>query len=288
MSDIYAEFGVNNAVISSDNIEEHEQAMLAKPIEVRDGDDRIEAVESDESTSEEETEGQAQEVELSESDESDESGDTEGETEGAPFQPVGEPSEELVQSSARIAEHEGAFTDMVDTAIERGLSAESVARIQQEYAEDGLTEKSYQELAAAGYSKNFVDSYLRGQEALVEQYVAGVIAFAGGQQNFDALYTHLQTNSPDSAEALVAAMENRDLKTVKAIINLAAGSRSKTFGKPAARSVTKRGIPAAAVAVKTEGFSSSAQMIKAMSDPRYATDAEYRRSVEQKVAASSF
>lgn len=286
MSDIYAEFGVNNAVISSDNIEEHEQAMLAKPIEVRDGDDRIEAVESDESTSEEETEGQAQEVELSESDESDESGETEGED--APFQPVGEPSEELVQSSERIAEHEGAFTDMVDTAIERGLSAESVARIQQEYAEDGLTEKSYQELAAAGYSKNFVDSYLRGQEALVEQYVAGVIAFAGGQQNFDALYTHLQTNSPDSAEALVAAMENRDLKTVKAIINLAAGSRSKTFGKPAARSVTKRGIPAAAVAVKTEGFTSSAQMIKAMSDPRYATDAEYRRSVEQKVAASSF
>ncbi|AWD92651.1 head assembly [Dickeya phage Ninurta] len=285
MSDIYAEFGVNNAVISSDNIEEHEQAMLAKPIEVRDGDDRIEAVESDESTVDE-TEGEAQEVELSESDESDESGETEGEA--APFQPVGEPSEELVQSSERIAEHEGAFTDMVDTAIERGLSAESVARIQQEYAEDGLTEKSYQELAAAGYSKNFVDSYLRGQEALVEQYVAGVIAFAGGQQNFDALYTHLQTNSPDSAEALVAAMENRDLKTVKAIINLAAGSRSKTFGKPAARSVTKRGIPAAAVAVKTEGFSSSAQMIKAMSDPRYATDAEYRRSVEQKVAASSF
>ncbi len=285
MSDIYAEFGVNNAVISSDNIEEHEQAMLAKPIEVRDGDDRIEAVESDESTVDE-TEGEAQEVELSESDESDESGDTEGEA--APFQPVGEPSEELVQSSERIAEHEGAFTDMVDTAIERGLSAESVARIQQEYAEDGLTEKSYQELAAAGYSKNFVDSYLRGQEALVEQYVAGVIAFAGGQQNFDALYTHLQTNSPDSAEALVAAMENRDLKTVKAIINLAAGSRSKTFGKPAARSVTKRGIPAAAVAVKSEGFTSSAQMIKAMSDPRYATDAEYRRSVEQKVAASSF
>lgn len=287
MSDIYAEFGVNNAVMSSDNIEEHEQAMLAKPIEVRDGDDRIEAVESDESTSDE-TEGQAQEVELSESDESDESGDTEGETEGTPFQPVGEPSEELVQSSTRIAEHEGAFTDMVDTAIERGLSAESVARIQQEYAEDGLTEKSYQELAEAGYSKNFVDSYLRGQEALVEQYVSGVIAFAGGQQNFDALYTHLQTNSPDSAEALVAAMENRDLKTVKAIINLAAGSRSKTFGKPAARSVTKRGIPAAAVAVKSEGFTSSAQMIKAMSDPRYATDAEYRRSVEQKVAASSF
>lgn len=285
MSDIYAEFGVNNAVISSDNIEEHEQAMLAKPIEVRDGDDRIEAVESDESTVDE-TEGEAQEVELSESDESDESGETEGEA--APFQPVGEPSEELVQSSERIAEHEGAFTDMVDTAIERGLSAESVARIQQEYAEDGLTEKSYQELAAAGYSKNFVDSYLRGQEALVEQYVAGVIAFAGGQQNFDALYTHLQTNSPDSAEALVAAMENRDLKTVKAIINLAAGSRSKTFGKPAARSVTKRGIPAAAVAVKSEGFTSSAQMIKAMSDPRYATDAEYRRSVEQKVAASSF
>lgn len=285
MSDIYAEFGVNNAVISSDNIEEHEQAMLAKPIEVRDGDDRIEAVESDESTVDE-TEGEAQEVELSESDESDESDETEGEA--APFQPVGEPSEELVQSSSRIAEHEGAFTDMVDTAIERGLSAESVARIQQEYAEDGLTEKSYQELAAAGYSKNFVDSYLRGQEALVEQYVAGVIAFAGGQQNFDALYTHLQTNSPDSAEALVAAMENRDLKTVKAIINLAAGSRSKTFGKPAARSVTKRGIPAAAVAVKSEGFTSSAQMIKAMSDPRYATDAEYRRSVEQKVAASSF
>lgn len=286
MSDIYAEFGVNNAVMSSDTIEEHEQAMLAKPIEVRDGDDRIESVETDETDDSEED--QLPKTDADESDEDSSEGDESTDGEDIGFQPVGEPSEELVQSSSRIAEHEGAFTDMVDTAIERGLSPESVARIQQEYAEDGLSDKSYQELAAAGYSKNFVDSYLRGQEALVEQYVAGVIAFAGGQQNFDALYTHLKTNSPDSADALVSAMENRDLKTVKAIINLAAGSRSKAFGKPAARSVTKRGIPAAPITVKAEGFTSSSQMVKAMSDPRYSTDAEYRRSVEQKVASSSF
>lgn len=290
MSDIYAEFGVNNAVISSGlTPEEHEQEMLSKPVEVRDRDDRIEVVESNEDEEGHE-EGTQQEQDGDDQEGQEDYTDEEGGEPDNGFGPVGEPDAELVSNSEQIGEHEAAFDDMVTTAVDRGLPTESVDRIRQEYDnDDGLSEKSYKELAEAGYSRAFVDSYIRGQEALVQQYVSGIMEYAGGRKSFDALFTHLQTHSPDSAEALEQAMANRDLRTVKALINLAAGSRAKSFGKPAARSVTKRGVPAtAAGAPAAEGYTSTSQMIKAMSDPRYSHDAEYRASVERKVAVSNF
>lgn len=83
-------------------------------------------------------------------------------------------------------------------------------------------------------------------------------------------------------------MMNRDLATIKAIINLAGESYTKKFGKPANRSVTKRATPVKPVARQKEGFTNQAEMIKAMSDPRYRSDAAYRQMVEQKVIDSSF
>ena len=83
-------------------------------------------------------------------------------------------------------------------------------------------------------------------------------------------------------------MINRDLATVKDIINLAGESRAKAFGRKPTRSVTSRAIPAKPQATKREGFTDRSEMIKAMSDPRYRTDANYRRQVEQKVIDSNF
>ena len=193
------------------------------------------------------------------------------------------------EASQQLEEHEAGFNDMVATAIERGLSQDAVTRIQQEYQnEDRLSDESYKELAEAGYSKAFVDAYIRGQEALVNQYVEKVMDFVGGRERFQQVYTHMQTNNPEGAEALIKAFESRDVATMKTILNLAGQSRDKTFGKKAERSIAKRATPAKPVARKAEGFESQAEMIKAMSDPRYRTDSKYRREVEQKVIDSKF
>lgn len=311
-ADVYASFGVNSAVVGGSTPEEHEQAMLELNVDARDGDDAIEVSNQDDPYGNpdkfaEEGDEEVTQVRINldgddeqsdpEVDIEDHSGDSEEtiesdeqESEGSDpeFTPMGDTPAELVDSSEQLAQHEAGFQEMVTQAAERGLSEDSIARIQQEYQEDGLSDATYEELAAAGYSKGFVDSYIKGQEALVNSYVNSVIEFAGGKPQFDSIYKHLESSNPDAAKSLISALENRDLATVKTIINLAGASRSKAFGKPAERSLTKRAVQSAPVVKKAEGFASRDEMIKAMSDSRYRTDAKFRSEVESKLGASDF
>lgn len=312
-ADVYASFGVNSAVLTGSTPEEHQENMLALDVAARDGDDAIELntnnddpYGSDVDPFGEPEEGRMQvRISADGSDEQygeDDNGEEEqqGEDESQPeevtddgepeeFKPIGETPADINEASKQLEEHEAGFNDMVATAIERGLSQDAVTRIQQEYQnEDSLSDESYRELAEAGYSKAFVDAYIRGQEALVNQYVEKVMDFVGGRERFQQVYTHMQTNNPEGAEALIKAFESRDVATMKTILNLAGQSRDKTFGKKAERSIAKHATPAKPAPRKAVGFESQAEMIKAMSDPRYRTDSKYRREVEQKVIDSKF
>lgn len=313
-ADVYASFGVNSAVLTGSTPEEHQENMLALDVAARDGDDAIELntnsddpYGSDVDPFGEPEEGRMQvrisadgddheEEVVEEGSEEEQQGDEEGRLEevtddGEPeeFKPIGETPADINEASQQLEEHEAGFNDMVATAIERGLSQDAVTRIQQEYQnEDSLSDESYRELAEAGYSKAFVDAYIRGQEALVNQYVEKVMDFVGGRERFQQVYTHMQTNNPEGAEALIKAFESRDVATMKTILNLAGQSRDKTFGKKAERSIAKRATPAKPAPRKAVGFESQAEMIKAMSDPRYRSDSKYRREVEQKVIDSTF
>lgn len=313
-ADVYASFGVNSAVLTGSTPEEHQENMLALDVAARDGDDAIELntnsddpygsdsdpfgepeegrmqvrISADGSDEQDGEEGQGEEEQQGDdASQSEEVTGDDGEPEE--FKPIGETPADINEASQQLEEHEAGFNDMVATAIERGLSQDAVTRIQQEYQnEDSLSDESYRELAEAGYSKAFVDAYIRGQEALVNQYVEKVMDFVGGRERFQQVYSHMQTNNPEGAEALIKAFESRDVATMKTILNLAGQSRDKTFGKKAERSIAKRATPAKPAPRKVVGFESQAEMIKAMSDPRYRTDSKYRREVEQKVIDSTF
>ncbi|UQK57926.1 capsid assembly scaffolding protein [Klebsiella phage Kp9] len=312
-ADVYASFGVNSAVLTGSTPEEHQENMLALDVAARDGDDAIELntnsddpygsdvdpfgepeegrmqvrISADGSDEQDGEEGSEEEQQGDEGSQPEEVTGDDGEPEE--FKPIGETPADINEASQQLEEHEAGFNDMVATAIERGLSQDAVTRIQQEYQnEDSLSDESYRELAEAGYSKAFVDAYIRGQEALVNQYVEKVMDFVGGRERFQQVYTHMQTNNPEGAEALIKAFESRDVATMKTILNLAGQSRDKTFGKKAERSIAKRATPAKPAPRKAVGFESQAEMIKAMSDPRYRTDSKYRREVEQKVIDSTF
>lgn len=301
-ADVYASFGVNSAVVTGDSVSAHEQNMLALDVAARDGDDAIELVEPTERDlydnsdpfGQEDDEGRIQ-VRIGEDgqpvEEDPQDAESGGEQDGEPteFTPLGDTPDALKAAQAQLAEHDAGFQEMISMAMERGMTAETIERIQAEYdSEAGISEKSYQELAEIGYTKGFIDSYIRGQEALVEQYVAGIVEYAGGREQFDALYQHLENTNHEAAKALETALENLDVATVKAIINLAGESRAKTFGRKPTRSVTQRAVPAKPQATKKVGFESRAEMVKAMSDARYRTDAKYRAEVEQKVWNSNF
>ena len=287
MSDIYGEFGVNNAVMTSTDNAEHEQNMLALNVDARDGDDAINLAEPDESTEgleqDDQTEGDEEAHEGS--DNTEDNGESE---EG--FELLPEAPDDLKEASAAISAYADGFTALRDQAIRNGLTEEVAARIEAEYEADGISEASYKALEKAGYSRQFVDSYIKGQESIADQFVAKVVDYAGGKDRFDKIIKHMQSTSPESTESLFEAIERQDLKAIRTIINLGVQSHTKKFGKAPARSVTKAApaAPARRAAPAAEGYSSRAEMIRDMSKSEYRLDPAFRAKVEARVAASSF
>ncbi|AAO73166.1 capsid assembly protein [Pseudomonas phage gh-1] len=291
MSDIYAEFGVNGAVMSSNNITEHEQNMLALPTSVRDGDESIETIDPETEVELGTEQDQETDVEVTDNEAGDGENDAAEEGSETEFTPLGEPDAELVESSRQIDEYAEGFSQMREQAIKAGLSAEVADQIEAEYERDNqLSEASLKALEAVGYSRGFVRSFINGQEALANTYVAQIQAYAGGPEKFQAILSHLNATSKDAVASLEKAIESQDLHAIKTIINLGMASHTKKFGKTPQRSVTKRApaSPAAARKSTVEGFASQREMIAAMSDKRYQDDASYRAQVEARVGASSW
>ncbi|AIX12994.1 head assembly [Pseudomonas phage Pf-10] len=298
----YAQFGVHNAVLTGDTIEDHQQNMLELDVAARDGDDAITLHEDagvqvtdlvdDELNTDDRieinvpTDGEFNEqADQNEGDEVADEGDAEA------FEPLGDIPDELTQTSNQISEYADGFQQMKAQAVERGLSAEMAARVESEYEADGeLSEESLKALEEAGYGRGFVQAYIKGQESLAEQYVAKIMDFAGGKDAFNRVLTHMQANSPDALEALEEAIQRQDIKAVKTTINLAMASQTKKFGKAPARNVNARAPASAprAAAPVVEGYANTDAMVAAMSDRRYQTDAKYRAAVQAKVAASNW
>lgn len=288
---VYADFGVKNATFGSiESLNEHQISMLQKDVAVRDGDDSI-TFKDLESAQEEEAAGQEVETEGQKPEEGTEGGGDDANP-LQDFVELGDTPVELSETIDNLNDNESAFDDMVQSAISAGkVTAEDMNAIKAEYAKGGkLTEASYAKLQEAGYTERFVNSFIRGQEAMAEQYAAGVVRFAGGPDQFNRILGHLESTDKSTRDALEAAIIRKDLATTKAILNLAGRTLGKTRGVPAARTVTTTGKPVIAVAEpsKTEGFENKAAMVSAMSDKRYLRDSAYTNEVRAKVAASRF
>lgn len=295
MSDIYAEFGVNNAVMSSSDPVEHEQNMLALDVRTRDGDDEV-ILNADQEGSEEEHEEQEEES-SEEEEEQEESSEEEGdEEEGGDetaddFAPLGEPNADLISASAQIDQYAEGFESLQAQAVERGLDPAVAQAIIAQVDEDGeISEAHLKALEEVGYSRQFVQSYIQGQEAITQAYAASIVQYAGGKAQFDAIIAHLEATNKDAVETLYGAIERQDLSTVRTVINLGMAGRTKKFGQAPARNISRR-APASAPRGErqaVQGFESKSDMTKAMSDKRYGRDAAYTQSVEQKVWASNW
>ncbi|WP_300733851.1 hypothetical protein [Pseudomonas sp.] len=295
MTDIYSEFGVNNAVMSSSDPEEHEQNMLALDVRTRDGDDELVLNDDQEGSDEEHEESEEEQEESAEEEESGEESSEEeeegGEESTDDFTPLGEPDADLLSASAQIDQYAEGFESLQAQAVERGLDPAVAQAIIAEVDEDGeISEANLKALEAVGYTRQFVQSYIKGQEAITQAYANSIVQYAGGKAQFDAIIAHLEANNKDAVETLYGAIERQDLATVRTVINLGMAGRTKKFGQAPQRNLSKRAPASAPRADRqsVQGFESKSEMTKAMSDKRYGRDAAYTQSVEQKVWASNW
>ena len=171
--------------------------------------------------------------------------------------------------------------DKAEKAVENaGLSMET---LQSEYNESGeLNEKSYNALEKAGIPKDYVDAFIKGQEAIAQQTSNTLKQEVGGAEAYNNMMTWASDNlSEAEVNAYNSTVNGKDIEATKLAIaglnarfknaegvepNLQTGNRPSTSNAP--------------------GYRSWAEVTQAMSDERYTSDNAYRTDVQNKLKNS--
>lgn len=183
----------------------------------------------------------------------------------------------------KVVEAAKEISDIGDDLTKKGVDVNALL---ENLARDGkFSDADYAALEKAGYPKTAVNAVLRGQVAVQQEAANAMIQVAGGEEAFGALSEFAQLHDQEAMNAFNAAFERGDLQTAKVVLQGIKHGHKAMFGT-ANRQV--QGGPKASAASAVKGFASQDEMVAAMSDPRYARDAAYSKSVEARVAASKW
>ena len=163
-----------------------------------------------------------------------------------------------------------------------------IAKYEQEFmANGGLSEASYKELEKAGIQKQFVDSYIKGNQAVLNQFLDEVYSIAGGKDEYANVTQWAQDNmGKEYIDAYNKAMFSGDTALIKMTVAGLAAQYQAAEGKTP--TLIRSGKTPSGASSKGASYASAAEMVEAMRDKRYGNDPAYTRDVERKVANSSF
>jgi hypothetical protein len=185
---------------------------------------------------------------------------------------IGSPKEDT-KAEPTLDIPEGTAEEVVESA---GLDMES---LQSEFAEKGeLTQDSIDKLEGVGISKDIVNQYIQGQQAVAQQIESEVKGIAGGNDGYSDMITWAKENlSADEVSAYNRVVNGRDLDATKMAVQ---GLKARMGGNAEPNLVRGK------AAISQTQFDSVAQITAAMKDPRYAKDSAYREDVKQRIARS--
>ena len=144
-----------------------------------------------------------------------------------------------------------------------------------------LSEKSYSELEAQGLSRDLVDNYIEGQTALADTQMNQIYNITGNKDNYEEMISWASENLSDSE--VTAYNKLVETGTMEEAIMAATGLKARYDN---AVGVTPNLIKGG-VSETSNAFQSTAEIIAAVNDPRYAVDTAYRQQVEDKIKRSN-
>ena len=171
--------------------------------------------------------------------------------------------------------------DIAEKAVsDAGLDMSS---LQQEYSEKGeLDAKSYEALEKVGITKQYVDNYIAGQEAIANQQATEIKQTVGGEEIYQEMVDWASKNMTEGEkQAYNKAVNSGDMDTVKLAVNALKSQFERANG------VEPRLVEGKAQPSQEQGFESWAQVTEAMADPRYAKDIAYQNEIKNKLANSN-
>ena len=151
-----------------------------------------------------------------------------------------------------------------------------------EFNETGtLSEESIKQLETRGIPKRFVDTYIQGLKALQTSADQAIFDRGGGQAEYTKMVQWASSNLPVAdIKAYNKALQTGDPEIVNLAIDGLKAKFQMAAGTPPKTRVS--GTNGGAVT----GFATNGDLQKAVADPRYHTDPDYRQSVIDRLAAS--
>ena len=157
---------------------------------------------------------------------------------------------------------------------------ESVGEHFGEHGEIG--EEQYDALEKLGLNRQYVDSYINGLAAQQTQMQNQLMGIAGGEEQYGEMMRWMNESlTADEVQAYDRVVESGDVEQMSLLIQgMAARFKSANPGGPQTQ-LQGQTVPGAS------GFRSKGEIMEAMNDPRYATDAAFREDVSRKMSLTA-
>ena len=183
-----------------------------------------------------------------------------------------EPKEETKKEEGDLS------IDKAEKAVENaGLNMSS---LQEEYNDGGqLKESSYEALQKAGIPKDYVDAFIKGQEAIATQTSNTLKQEVGGTESYNNMMSWAADNLNEAEiSSFNKTVNGKDIEATRlAIQGLNARYKNNVGDEPSLQSANKSSTSNA------QGYRSWAEVTSAMNDERYSTDDAYRNDVQNKL-----
>lgn len=155
----------------------------------------------------------------------------------------------------------------------------------QEFIESGeFTEETLRGLEAKGFTKEQATRYAKGVQAEAQQITTKLAERAGGQDALQSMQAWAKTSLPEAEQkAFNALVMSGDEGQMAFAIDGLKARYTAALGDVG----TKLNGQAAAREQAVKPFASQAEIIQAMSDPRYAKDSAYQAAVMERLREST-
>lgn len=168
--------------------------------------------------------------------------------------------------------------DKAEKAVENaGLNMSS---LQDEYNEGGqLKDSSYEALQKAGIPKDYVDAFIKGQEAIATQTSNTLKQEVGGTDAYNNMMNWASDNLNEAEiNSFNKTVNGKDIEATRlAIQGLNARYKNNVGDDPSLQSANKSS------STNAPGYRSWAEVTAAMNDERYGSDDAYRADVQNKL-----
>lgn len=151
--------------------------------------------------------------------------------------------------------------------------------LQKEYYATGkISDLSREKLLKSGISNEFIDEYIKGQQAVYDVELNEVSECIGGRQNLDPILKWAEKNLSQEEKISINTIHDKNL--LKIILKDLKNRMEEKEG------ITPNYIRGDGAKTISGVFRSKAEMFDAISNPRYRKDEAYRSDVQKIIAAS--